>query len=280
MIVQPDFLTHWKTRKLVRLLKDPCAPLYVIRIWALCQTSKIDVLPANSKTIAAICEFDGDSNLLRKSLLDCGFLESQKNGSYLVHGWAELNRGLLHNWSAGKKGGRPSLSASNKVPSKTDLETPMKHSIKSGVEKPLDNQRDTKTEPKENPVVTDGVDRSDRPDQIRPDGVERSDQTREDVVGIVGQALGSILKSSGGVVPVGNGLSFRGLGYSRGEMVKHACTGSKRGDVRAKDVFEKIETVCDHEAVKVCDEVNAIRMSENRPAGYLVGVFRKKLFIT
>jgi hypothetical protein len=280
VIVQPDFLTHWKTRKLIRLLKDEAAPLYVIRIWALCQTSKTDVLPANANTLAAICEYDGDSNLLRKSLLDCGFLESQKNGSYLVHGWAELNRGLLHNWSAGKKGGRPSLSASNKVPSKTDLATTSKDPIESRAQKPLENPRDTKTKPKENPVVTDRVDRSDRPDQIRPDGLDGLDQTRpEGIRGEIEKSLGSIFKSSGGVVPV-NSLSFRGQGYSRGEMVKHACTGSKRGDVRAKDVFEKIEVVSDFEALKICDEVNAMRMDDHKAPGYLVGVFRKKLFIT
>ena len=260
MIVQPDFLTHWKTRKLINRLKDPCAPLYVIRLWALCQTSKSDCIPDNKETINAICEHDGDGRKLLKALVECGFLDLAEDGKFIVHGWSELNQKLLHNWEVGKRGGRP----------KKETQT-----------KPNDNPN-TKSN---NPTVTD---RPDRPDQMEPDGLDRKDQNQNrggaggGITGTVGKAIGSILKSPGGLVPVsGSGsISFQGFGYSRGEMVKHACTGSKRGDVRAKDVFEKIDVLSDYEALKICDEVNTIRMDDRKETGYLVGVFRKKLFIT
>jgi hypothetical protein len=109
MIVQPDFLTHWKTRKLCARLKEKHAPLYVIRLWSLCQTSKRDLIPADHETLAAICEYDGDSLVLLSALLDCGFIEPEKEGNHVVHGWAEINRQLIHNWTAGLSGGRPKV---------------------------------------------------------------------------------------------------------------------------------------------------------------------------
>jgi hypothetical protein len=33
MIVEPDFLDHWKTRELVRITENPAAPLILIRLF-------------------------------------------------------------------------------------------------------------------------------------------------------------------------------------------------------------------------------------------------------
>jgi len=125
MIVQPDFLSHWKTRKLCTRLKDKCAPLYVIRLWSFCQTSKRDVVPADHETIAAICEYEGESKQLLSALTDCGFIEPEKNSEHVIHGWAELNQRLIHNWTVGMNGGRPKVHK----------------------EKPKDNPRVSQTEP-------------------------------------------------------------------------------------------------------------------------------------
>jgi len=134
MIVQPDFLTHWKTRKLCTRLKEKHAPLYVLRLWSLCQTSKRDVIPADHETIAAICEYDGESKRLLDALLDCGFIEPENNGEHIVHGWSEVNQRLIHNWTVGVSGGRPKVKQ----------------------EKPKDNPRVSQTKP------IDGLDRLDR----------------------------------------------------------------------------------------------------------------------
>jgi len=272
MILHPEFLTHWKTRKLVRLLKDPCAPLYVIRIWALCQTSRNDEIPSNAETIAGICDYDNDATGLRKALVDCGFLEPQNNGTYRVHDWKNVNASLINSWKNGVKGGRPSLTASNKKPEIQHAENP--------IESSRENPRDTHGIPTANATREDKI----REDQIRPEKIRINTNTKPEggISPTVQKALGSILKSSGGVVPVsGSGsISFHGLGYSRGEMVKHACTGSKRGNRQSKGRLQKIEVLSDFEAMKICDEVNTIRMDDRKETGYLVGVFRKKLFIS
>lgn len=300
MIVQPEFLTHWKTRKLVRLLKDPCAPLYVIRIWALCQTSKSAEIPSSAETIAGICEYDEDSTSLRKALVDCGFLEPQKNGKYKVHDWEEMNLSLINSWSNGKKGGRPRLSAvfakspheENSIESVVPEGSPSKNPIESGVKTVSASSKKLKIQHEENqiesswknPRDTHGIPTANptREDQIRPDRLDRKDQNQPEAGGVprtVGKVIGSILKSPDGSGSGSGHISFQGQGYSRAEMIRHACTGSKHGDIRAKDVFDTIEVLSDFEALKICDEVNAIRMDERKEAGYLVGVFRKKLFI-
>lgn len=107
MIVQPDFLTHWKTVKFCNRLKEPHAPLYVLRLWSFCQTSRRDVVPADCESIAAICKYDGSPRTLIKALLDCEFIEKETGKFHKVHGWAELNAQLIHNWTVGVKGGRP-----------------------------------------------------------------------------------------------------------------------------------------------------------------------------
>jgi hypothetical protein len=134
MIVQPDFLTHWKTRKLCSRLKEKQAPLYVIRLWALCQTSKRDVIPADHETLAAICEYEGDSERLLLAMVDCGFLEPEIDGQHVVHGWSDVNQRLIHNWTAGLHGGRPKVTK----------------------EKPKENPRVSQTKP------IDGLDGLDR----------------------------------------------------------------------------------------------------------------------
>lgn len=125
MIVQPDFLTHWKTKKLINRLKDQCAPLYVIRLWSLCHTSKSDVIPADHETIAAICEYEGDPEKFAKAMLDCGFIEPEHRGNHVVHGWSEVNQRLIHNWTVGPKGGRPRGAKPEPPPNpRVDLKEP------------------------------------------------------------------------------------------------------------------------------------------------------------
>jgi hypothetical protein len=133
VIVQPDFLTHWKTRKLVNRLKQQQAPLYVIRLWALCQTARRDTVPADAETIAAICEYSGDAEKLYSALLDCRWIDPAKDGEHKVHSWAEINARLLHNWAAGVHGGRPKGT-----------------------------KKETQGKPKGSPIETDRVDREEK----------------------------------------------------------------------------------------------------------------------
>ncbi len=107
MIVEPDFLSHWKTQALVDELSDPMAPLYVIALWSHCQqrrTATFEDLPPNA--LKAICRYKGDGEKLLSALTSSGFIDPTERG-FEVHGWAERNVKLLRNWKNGSKGGRP-----------------------------------------------------------------------------------------------------------------------------------------------------------------------------
>lgn len=107
MIVDPDFLEHWKTRMLIDMLGDEAAPLYVIRLWGHCQNRRewvFDGMPIHATK--AICRFNGEAHELEKALIECGFLEREHNKITVV-GWDEHNASLIANWKNGSRGGRP-----------------------------------------------------------------------------------------------------------------------------------------------------------------------------
>lgn len=135
MIVDPDFMDHWKTRMLSDLLGgDPLAPIYVLRLWAHCQNRREWVfhgLPMGA--LKAICRFEGDANLFEKSMIDCSFIE-KTGDSIEVCGWAEHNASMIANWKNGKKGGRPRKNKPISNPEETD-------------EKPMGFQNETRVEP-------------------------------------------------------------------------------------------------------------------------------------
>lgn len=107
MIVDPDFLSHWRTQMLIDSLGgDPCAPLYVIRIWAHCQLRKgweFDMPPA---AVKAVCKFPGEPALLEAALEAAGYLR-REGATITAVGWEVHNASLVAAWSNGKLGGRP-----------------------------------------------------------------------------------------------------------------------------------------------------------------------------
>jgi hypothetical protein len=112
VIVQPNFLDHWKTYKLIDLLGDPCAPLYVIRIWAHCQNQRTDVLPQKPDDLRSICKCDVEAKKLKESLISCGFIDEHKK-NIVAHGWRDVNKRLFSNRENGKRGGRPHNEPNN-----------------------------------------------------------------------------------------------------------------------------------------------------------------------
>lgn len=140
MIVEPDFADHWKTRMLVDLLdKDEAAPVYLLRLWAHCQTRRqvrFENLPPMA--LKALCRYPGHPTKLEASLVSSGFVSRDGVGVLTVLKWDEYNAALVANWQNGVKGGRPP-----------------KHNPPETQEKPTGN-------PKSNWVmsgVTDGLDR-------------------------------------------------------------------------------------------------------------------------
>lgn len=107
MIVDPDFLDHWRTQMLVDMLDDPCAPQYIIRLWGHCQNRRswvFDGMPVQAAK--AICRYLGDAEEFEKAMIDCGFL-AREGDALTVVGWDEHNASLIANWSNGARGGRP-----------------------------------------------------------------------------------------------------------------------------------------------------------------------------
>lgn len=115
MIVDPDFLDHWKTRMLVDLLEDPQAPLYVIRIWGHCQMRRQWVFDnLSTSALKALCRYEGHANKLESAMVASGYLRRDDAGVLQVCEWEIYNASLVANWSNGKKGGRPQKSLEEK----------------------------------------------------------------------------------------------------------------------------------------------------------------------
>jgi len=107
MIVQPDFLDHWKTRLLIETLNDPCAPLYLIRLWAHCQNRKTHRFALGSfGKIKAICHAPQNCEIFSNALHECGFIRIEGD-EFIAHDWENVNASLIAAWDNGKRGGRP-----------------------------------------------------------------------------------------------------------------------------------------------------------------------------
>lgn len=132
MILDPDFLDHWKTRLLVDLLGgDECAPMYVLRLWGHCQMRRSTEFDIQPVALKAVCRARHDAAKLESALIEAGFAE--RTGTTLrVPKWAEHNPKLVANWRNGTNGGRP---AGRKT-------------------EPTGNPTGTQPEPNENPTGT------------------------------------------------------------------------------------------------------------------------------
>jgi uncharacterized phage protein (TIGR02220 family) len=139
VIVDPDFLDHWKTRMLVDSLgSDELAPIYIIRLWAHCQQRRMYVFDnLNSAALRAICRYKGDVDF-ESAMTACGYVSRDESGVLEVCGWAEYNATLIANWKNGKLGGRP-----RKEP-------------KPAQKEPMDNPPETHGIPMANPSLTHG----------------------------------------------------------------------------------------------------------------------------
>ncbi len=110
VIVDPDFMDHWRTGMVADALGDHLAPVYILRLWAHCQERKSDRFNMPTRGLKAQCKFPGDAELFEAALIEAGFIE--RNGAdILVCGWAEKNASLIAAWENGSKGGRPKKQA-------------------------------------------------------------------------------------------------------------------------------------------------------------------------
>lgn len=192
MIVDPDFIEHWKLRTLAELLgqddvADDMAPLYVLRLWSHCQQRKTDRFEGMSKVaLKATCHYKGSAEAFERAMLEVCLIEREGNW-LIVHDWRKHNAALFANWENGKRGGRPK--------GKPQLTEGGSQGLPHGlaVGNPVANPPETHGFPFDNPP---------------PDWVEegfthqepfRLDKSREDEIGGSNTALGA--SEVGGTVP-------------------------------------------------------------------------------
>lgn len=140
MIVDPDFLEHWRTRMLVDALGgDEFAPFYLLRLWGHCQVRRATRFEIPAAGVKGLCKATGDAAAFEAALVECGYIT--RDGAYVeVLKWAEQNASLIAAWENGGKGGRPPKPKENpRVPDG----------------KPTGNPAVTQPEPSANPDETD-----------------------------------------------------------------------------------------------------------------------------
>src|SRR4030095_4753934 len=116
MIVEIDFLDHWKTQALIKATNDPASPLLILRLWFHCQSRKTSRFPnLPDRALASICRWTGKPESLLPILLECGFV-IMDGTTLVVHDWDETNRILVSAWLNGQKGGRPRKKRNDKKP--------------------------------------------------------------------------------------------------------------------------------------------------------------------
>jgi hypothetical protein len=140
MIVDPDFLEHWRTRMLVDALGgDEFAPFYLMRLWGHCQIRRAVRFEIPAAGLKGLCKAPGDAAAFEATLIECGYI--LRDGACIeVLKWAEQNASLIAAWENGVKGGRPPKPKEN--PRVTDG-------------KPTGNPAVTQAEPIANPGETD-----------------------------------------------------------------------------------------------------------------------------
>lgn len=157
MIIEPDFLDHWKTRLLMRLLDTDAAPNYVIRLWSHCQTRKTNIFPEWSPVIlSSVCRWPGDADVFWSAMLQT-FCRVE-DGHLVAHQWDEVNAGLIASWSNGGKGGRPKKPTANPQ---------LTHGLPTGY--PRVNPEPNQVNPRLTHGVTDREDREEKIEKIQAD---------------------------------------------------------------------------------------------------------------
>lgn len=158
MIVEPDFLDHWKTQMLIGELNDPAAPCYLLRFWAHCQTRKQYQFASgkmNPVILKAITRALMDAQAFWDALVEVGFLDLHEDGTIEAHGFYDANSQLCCNWENGRKGGRPRK--------------------KTASEKPIQNPSETHSEPIGKPSGTHP-----KPIEERERGEEKEEAEKQD----------------------------------------------------------------------------------------------------
>jgi len=109
MKLDPGFITHWKTDRLMTELGAE-GVVAILHLWGQAQISRTFTgLHFTPKTLAMKTKWKGDENHLFSTLTDpdAPWLDAEEGGTWAIHGFSEHQHQVVKLWENGKKGGRP-----------------------------------------------------------------------------------------------------------------------------------------------------------------------------
>lgn len=138
MKLDPGFLNHWKTERLMDQL-GPEGVVAVLRLWGSAQIRRVfSGLPFTPKRLAMEVKWKGDEERLFSVLTDpdAPWLDQEPGGTFTIHGFAEYQHQVVKLWENGKKGGRPKKTTAKTSPSSSSSSS----SSSSPICEPNENQ--------------------------------------------------------------------------------------------------------------------------------------------
>lgn len=128
MIVDPNFLDHWKVSTLRAILgRDKEAPIYILRLWAYCQSAKKSTMPHNANVVAEICKFKGHPEAILQAMVELKIIDVVNDTTLRVHEFDVYNKKLYSCRENAEKG-------REKANKKHSIESSNGHSIESSIE--------------------------------------------------------------------------------------------------------------------------------------------------
>lgn len=103
MIVQSDFLTHWKLKALATRIGMEAAVTSLLALWAHCEKRRAWEFELTPLMLAGICDYKGMAPELFDLMLQLRLIEATDKGWFQVHEWGKVNAALVCKW-AGHKG--------------------------------------------------------------------------------------------------------------------------------------------------------------------------------
>lgn len=114
MILETDFVDHWKTQRLVYIC-GPDAVLCLLRIWSYCQQRKRWQFDgAQASIIEWIGKWNGEKGLLLATLKEVGFIDEEEDGEFSMHDFENVNGKMVSNWANGTNSVKKTRSATKK----------------------------------------------------------------------------------------------------------------------------------------------------------------------
>ena len=109
MKLDPGFINHWKTERLISELGAD-GVVAILRLWGNAQIRReFSGLNFTPRRLAMETKWKGDENHLFSTLTDpeAPWLDPEDGGTWAIHGFSEHQHQVVKLWEHGKMGGRP-----------------------------------------------------------------------------------------------------------------------------------------------------------------------------